>query len=422
LDYETNFLFLQIFVKIYLSDFHGGIILNIPKDSTASKSPQRQLGEFLLAARLLDSKQLSEAIEYQCIYGGKLGTSLIELGLIDEEQLAKALSKQLKRHYIKPKLLMKVSSSVLSLIPKETALKYQAVPYHKDGQKLYVALNETGNLSAINDLSSQLNCTIVPLAIPEIRLMLALKMHYGMQLPPRYETIAGQINRRMEAAQKFAPKQSQTKKPHRAPYSEIETEPFTQDVSAWPLLGDTVYPPVEEEEQNHHYYDGSTHKEEIRTTSLFQKLADPQDREDIARAIISHLKTEFPECALLMVRKENATGWLAAVENGIKKFEHIDIALKENSVFGLVAASGSYYLGPMLDSRENHIILDFFSTALPQDVLVLPITVQKRLVSFLYIQGNFDVLEKRLAIFQNIVDKAEMSFKLLILKNKILSG
>jgi len=123
-----------------------------------------------------------------------------------------------------------------------------------------------------------------------------------------------------------------------------------------------------------------------------------------------------------MVRKDAATGWLAAVENGIKRFERIDISLKDNSVFGLVAASSNNYLGPMLDSRENHIILDFFSTKLPQDVLVMPITVQKRLVSFLYIQGNLEALEKQLTELQNIVDKAEMSFKLLILKNKILSG
>ena len=392
--------------------------MNLPKDLPVQKSSQRPLGELLRAARLLDSKQLNEAIEYQCIYGGKLGTSLIELGLIDEDQLAKALSKQLKRHYIKPKLLMKVSPSVLNLIPAETALKYQVVPYHKDGQRLYVGLNETDNRSCIDELSSLLDCIIVPLAIPEIRLMLALKKHYNMQIQPRYETIAGQMNRRMQAAQKIAPKQQKTKK-QISPGA--EAEPSLSDVSAWPLLGDTPYPP-EEEEQEDHYYETSAQKKETDTASLLQKLANPQDREDIAKAIIAHLKTDYPECALLMVRKDAATGWLAAVENGIKRFEHIDISLKNNSVFGLVAASSSIYLGPMPDSRENHIILDFFSTKLPQDVLVMPITVQKRLVSFLYIQGNLEALEKQLTELQNIVEKAEMSFKLLILKNKILSG
>ena len=44
------------------------------------------------------SSEVDEAIEYQCIYGGRLGTSLIELGLINEEHLAQILSKQLKLH------------------------------------------------------------------------------------------------------------------------------------------------------------------------------------------------------------------------------------------------------------------------------------------------------------------------------------
>ena len=399
--------------------------MNPTNKLSAAKIPQRPLGEVLRTAGLINSEQLDEAIEYQCIYGGKLGTSLIELGLIDENQLAIALSKQLKHHFIKPDLLMNVSSSVLDLIPKETALKYLVVPYHKEGQKLFVALNDTDKISCIDELSSLLDCTIVPLAIPEIRLMLALKKYYGMLLPPRYETIAGQMNRRMKAAHKVAPKQQLHKeKPQTTPRVEFGTEPFATDISAWPLLGDTPYPHGEEEEEDEQdklYYDRSSQKEETNIADLLQKLANPQDREDIAKAIISHLKVDYPECALLMVRKEAATGWLAAVENGIKRFEHIDIPLKDNSVFGLVATSHSYYLGPMLDSRENHIILDFFSTSLPQNVLVLPLTVQERLVSFLYIQGNLDALEKQLTKVQNIVEKAEMSFKLLILKNKILS-
>ncbi|MFK5925485.1 MAG: hypothetical protein QM483_02535 [Desulfuromusa sp.] len=385
---------------------------------STSHSSQRRLGEHLQAAGLLTTEQLDEAIEYQCIYGGKLGTSLIELGLIDENQLAKTLSNQLKRHYIKPELLMNVSSSVLKLIPKETALKYQVVPYLQEGNKLFVALNETTNLSSIDELSFQLDHIIIPLAIPEIRLLLALKKHYGLQLQPRYETIARQINRRTIAAKKIGPKKSSQKK-QTPPAAEKKATVPPADVSAWPLLGDV--PSVAEEEPDNFYYDKSAQKQQTNPLSLFQKLASAQDREDIAKAIISYLKADFKNCALLMVRKEIAHGWLAAVENGVQLFEQIVISLQEDSVFGLVAKSGSDYLGPMTNSPQNNIILDFFASTLPQDVLVMPLTVQKRLVCILYIQGDLDVLERRLVEFKTIITKAEMSFKLLILKNKILT-
>ncbi len=388
--------------------------------TSTSHSSQRRLGEHLQAAGLLTTEQLNEAIEYQCIYGGKLGTSLIELGLIDENQLAKTLSTQLKRHYIKPELLMNVSSSVLKLIPQETALKYQVVPYIKKGNKLFVALNETTNLSSIDELSFQLDHIIIPLAIPEIRLLLALKKHYGMQLQPRHETIARQINRRMLAAKKINQKKSSPQNQQQAPpITAQETVVPPVDVSSRPVSGDV--PDVTEEAVDSFNFDKSEQKQEPNMTSLLYKLANAQDREDIAKAIISYLKVDFRNCALLMVRKEIAHGWLASVENGIQLFEQIIISLQEGSAFSSAAKSGLEYLGPMTNSPQNKLILDFFATKLPQNVLVMPLTVQSKLVCLLYIQADLEVLERRLVEFKTIVTKAEMSFKMLILKNKILT-
>ncbi|MDX2479756.1 MAG: hypothetical protein QNK24_05410 [Desulfuromusa sp.] len=386
----------------------------------ASNSIQRRLGEYLQAAGLLNSEQLDEAIEYQCIYGGKLGTSLIELGMIEENQLAKILSEQLGHHYIKPELLMTVPSSLLSLIPKKTALKYQIIPYLNDGKRLYVAMNDPKDLTIIDELSFQLDYIIIPLAIPEIRLMLALKKHYGMMLSPRYETLAKQIGRRMLAAKRIGSKQNSNIDKQQKP-AVVEPEPETPsaDVSTWPLLGDA--PDTAEEDKDSYFYDQPAQKEVQNKTSLLQKLANAQDREDIAKAIIAHFKTDFPKCALMMVRKETANGWLATVENGKQPFEQIVISLQEQSVFSLVATNHSHYLGPMVDSPATHTILDFFAIQLPQDVLIMPLTVQNKLVCILYIQGDFDDLERRLSEFKNIADKVELSFKLLILKNKILT-
>ena len=93
----------------------------------------------------------------------------------------------------------------------------------------------------------------------------------------------------------------------------------------------------------------------------------------------------------------------------------------ENSVFNLVATSHSHYLGPVTDSLQNRKMLDYFGSRPPVEALVLPLLVRDRLVSLLYIQGQFEDLERRVIEIQNIVAKAEMSFKLLILRNKILT-
>ena len=355
------------------------------KDRPESDSSQHRLGECLQAAGLLNSEQLDEAIEYQCIYGGKLGTSLIELGLIDENQLARILSKQLGQHYIKPDFLMDIPTSVLSIIPEKIALKYQVIPYHEDGKKLFVAMNESKNLTIIDELSFQLDRIIIPMAIPEIRLMLALKKHYGMLIAPRYESLARQIDRRTRAAEKFSIKNNR---------------------------GNT---PVNSDEGT-----PSAEKNQSSILNLLKKLANAQNRDDIAQAILNYLKVDFPSCALFMIHEGVANGWLSTLENKKEPFEQITIPLSEPSIFNLVTTNRTHYLGPMTDSPQNRKILDYFNAKPPQDVMIIPLMVQNRIVSILYIQGQIEDLTKRLVDFKNLTEKIDLSFKLLILKNKIL--
>ncbi len=384
-----------------------------------SISPHRRLGEYLLAEGLLSATQLDEAVEYQCIYGGKLGTSLIELGLVTEDQLAKILSQQLKLHYIKPELLMDVTESLLSIIPKEVALKNKIVPYHRDGKKLYVAMNEVSNLANIDELSFQLDHIIIPLAIPEIRLMLALKQYYGMILSPRFETLASQMNRRMMAVQKKMSNMLPGEKTAAEAVEEPEDDAQFESNKPWPLLGDEDYAGKEPTDQN--YFDSKASFTKVNSNDLLQQLANAKKRDDIACAIINYLKEDFPHCALLLVRDNMAAGWLATSNNRSHDFEQISIPIHENSIFNQIATSHSQYLGPVTDSLQNRKIIDFFDSQPPISALVTPLMVQDRLVSILYIQGQLEDLEQHSIEVQTIVNKAEMSFKLLILKNKIVA-
>src|SRR4051794_32622368 len=60
--------------------------------------PKRSQGGSILARLLKDrgivtERQLQEAIHHQVLYGGRLGTSLYELGMISEEKLQEILAK-----------------------------------------------------------------------------------------------------------------------------------------------------------------------------------------------------------------------------------------------------------------------------------------------------------------------------------------
>ena len=51
-----------------------------------------QLGKLLLDRKVIEPAQLKEALEAQVIFGGRLGTNLLELGYVDEETLVRALA------------------------------------------------------------------------------------------------------------------------------------------------------------------------------------------------------------------------------------------------------------------------------------------------------------------------------------------
>lgn len=389
--------------------------MNHPHDNKTVGLSKRRLGDHLLSQGLLNTSQLEEAIEYQCIYGGRLGTSLIELGLINEDQMARTLSQQLKLHYIKPDLMMDIPTSILNLVPVNIALKHKIVPYYKEGKKLYVAINDFNNLKLLDELSFQLNHVIIPLAIPEVRLMLALKKHYSMTLSPRFETMAAQLQRRDLAVQKSTE-------------INVQKEPVSQQKPAddnsvngtmpWPLLGDESYDPPEQENSE---YTVKHTEDQGNPVDILHLLAEAKERDDIGQAVISYLCKDFPECGLFVVRKGISSGWLASGGNPEQPFDHLHIPLSETSVCGLVARNRRHFLGQMSDTEQNRSILTYFNSQPPQHVLVIPLMVQERLVCILYIQGALEKLEQHFADLHNLIGKAEMAFKLLILKNKILS-
>ena len=53
-----------------------------------------KLGRILVAKGLITEEQLEEALKVQVIYGGRIGTNLVELGHLDLTTLANALAEQ----------------------------------------------------------------------------------------------------------------------------------------------------------------------------------------------------------------------------------------------------------------------------------------------------------------------------------------
>jgi len=93
-----------------------------------------RLGEILLKKNLINARELKEALEKQrkSKTGERLGTILIKMGFIKEEDLLLALSEQLDISYIKLKEV-RIDPSVVKKLPAKFAWHYTIMPIKFEG-------------------------------------------------------------------------------------------------------------------------------------------------------------------------------------------------------------------------------------------------------------------------------------------------
>ena len=137
-----------------------------------------KLGEILLKENLISSDQLKQAIEHQKANGGRLGNTLVKLGFLSDDEVTAVLSRQ----YGVPSINLsyfEVDSSVIKLIPMETARKYQILPLSRVGSSLTVAMVDPTNVFAMDDIKFMTGFNIEPVVASESAIMDAIKKHYG---------------------------------------------------------------------------------------------------------------------------------------------------------------------------------------------------------------------------------------------------
>jgi Type II secretion system (T2SS), protein E, N-terminal domain len=141
-------------------------------------APPRRLGEFLLQLGLISEGQLRQALECQQVFGGRLGTHLLEQGFVREEELVAGLSRALRRPGLGRKELLQLPAQVLALLPRGVAAKYRLVPLGLQRRLLRVATAEPNNLRLLDEVAFVTGYTIEPLIVPERLLAEALECYY----------------------------------------------------------------------------------------------------------------------------------------------------------------------------------------------------------------------------------------------------
>ena len=140
---------------------------------------RKKFGELLVDAKIIDEQQLAYALSLQKETRQRLGQVLIDLGYADEQQIVEALSIQLSLHVFRGDGVPG-NADMKTLIPKDLALKKGILPVCVESRKLYLAMTNPLDFQTINEISFRTGRTsVVPLVAGESALLEAIEKFYG---------------------------------------------------------------------------------------------------------------------------------------------------------------------------------------------------------------------------------------------------
>ena len=137
-----------------------------------------KLGEILVRENLITPQQLREALDYQRINGGRLGSNLVKLGVISDDVITAVLSRQ----YGVPSInldLFHIEPAIIKLISQEVALKYTVLPISRVGATLTLAMADPTNVFAMDDIKFMTELNVEPVIASEASIQMAIGKYYS---------------------------------------------------------------------------------------------------------------------------------------------------------------------------------------------------------------------------------------------------
>lgn len=136
------------------------------------------LGELLIREKIINQDQLKTAADYEKKNKVSIGSALVTLGHISEEEMAQALSRQLGYPYIDLSQF-EVYPDVINLIPVDIAKKHMIMPIHRIRSFLTMAMVDPTNLDVIENVRFRTSLSIQPVIASESGINDAINKYYG---------------------------------------------------------------------------------------------------------------------------------------------------------------------------------------------------------------------------------------------------
>ena len=145
----------------------------------------RKLGDILTSRNLVTVEQLYEGLHHQMLANVRIGTSLVQLGYLQVDDLGRCLSIQYGVPHADAELLDGATKRALNGVPPEMCERYMIIPMRLEEEVLNLAMAKPSR-SIAGELSFALGLTINRFIAPELRIVYFLEHYYHVLRPPRF--------------------------------------------------------------------------------------------------------------------------------------------------------------------------------------------------------------------------------------------
>jgi len=142
---------------------------------------KKRIGEVLIEQGLITEEQLALGLEEQRRSGLQVGKCLVKLGFISEIKLVDVLSAQLDIQHVVLENF-NISRELLRTVPEEMARKYKVIPLFEQDGKITVAMADPTNLRTIDHLKFKTGREIEPVIATEKGILSAIEHSYASGL------------------------------------------------------------------------------------------------------------------------------------------------------------------------------------------------------------------------------------------------
>lgn len=442
----------------------------------------KKLGQLLVERGWVTGEQLIRAIQSQRLLGGRIGTCLLEMDVIGEDQLLDALSIQLRVPAAGVENLRGIDDEVLGLVPPKLAARGLVVPFAATRTELKVATLQVRNLALLDELSFAANRRIAPHIASEARIFEALEKYYGFEIPRRFGHLLDRLNRsrylwdesaklmlgetdeaevvwktpeeafeagrdsaRFAARLITAPSARAGFRPVPTPPPVNGTAPPMPPAQAMPPPAPLPAPPPVAAAPPMAPVPTAPAGELFTTRQLpsfdpdppvagivpfdgkltlelvDQLLSQENDVDRIAEIVLRFASGLLHRAALFRVRQQHVVAWQARIANlDGALFGAFEISRDAPSLFLELFAGAPFVAGPLAPMPAHRQLVATWGGEWPREVVLIPLKVRDRLVGILYgDRGGAGFEGVELDELKRLAVKASMALELCILRRKL---